>query len=87
MCNQHSLYKNNEYLGELESCNLDMILGNVCVDKEEMIKYLKIGDEEHEHKKFYLWHISELKIYDQPKELSDYGLTRAPQSWCYVRQV
>ena len=30
------------------------------------------------------WHISELNIYDTPKELSEFGLTRAPQSWCYV---
>lgn len=30
------------------------------------------------------WHISDLKIYDKPKELSEFGLSRAPQSWCYV---
>lgn len=30
------------------------------------------------------WHISELIIYDKPKELSEFGLSRAPQSWCYV---
>lgn len=43
------------------------------------------------------WHISDLKIYDQPKPLSDFKrwqgtgawstlerLERAPQSWCYV---
>ena len=32
----------------------------------------------------YGWHISELKIYDTPKSLSEFGLTRAPQSWCYA---
>ena len=32
----------------------------------------------------YGWHISELEIYDTPKKLSEFGLTRAPQSWCYV---
>lgn len=56
----------------------------------------------------YGWHISELKIYDKPKELRDFhkpctpecnyseecggsnatdclfGLSRPPQSWCYV---
>ena len=35
----------------------------------------------------YGWHISDLKIYDEPKELSDFGLTRPPQSWCYVEEV
>ena len=32
----------------------------------------------------YAWHISDLAIYDKPKELSEFGLTRPPQSWCYV---
>lgn len=32
----------------------------------------------------YGWHISDLKIYDRPKELSEFGLSRPPQSWCYV---
>ena len=32
----------------------------------------------------YAWHISDLEIFDEPKKLSDFGLKRAPQSWCYV---
>lgn len=32
----------------------------------------------------YGWHISELVIYDKPKELSDYSLKRPPQSWRYI---
>ena len=28
--------------------------------------------------------ISECGIYDKPKELTEFNLTRAPQSWCYV---
>lgn len=35
-------------------------------------------------KKPYGWHISNLKIYDKPREISRFGLKRAPQSWCYV---
>lgn len=30
------------------------------------------------------WHISDLKIYNEPKSLSEYGITRGPQSWRYV---
>lgn len=30
------------------------------------------------------WHISDLSTYDKPKELSEFGLSRAPQSWRYV---
>lgn len=33
------------------------------------------------------WHISDLVIYDEPRELSDFGLKRAPQSWCYVKEL
>lgn len=51
-------------------------------------------------KPLYLWHITNLKIYDEPKELSAfkghkrmwYGsiylpLTRPPQSWLYCEEV
>ena len=53
----------------------------------------------------YAWHITDLKIYDKPKELSEFefpkdnihlsyrkrnqyfkGITRPPQSWCYVEE-
>lgn len=35
----------------------------------------------------YGWHISDLKIYDTPKELIEFGLTRPPQSWCYMERL
>jgi len=48
----------------------------------------------------YGWHISNLKIYDSPKQLSEftglrtkrdsmelYILERPPQSWCYVEEL
>ena len=31
----------------------------------------------------YGWHISALQIYEKPINISDFGLKRAPQSWCY----
>jgi hypothetical protein len=34
----------------------------------------------------YGWHISALKIYDRPRELGEFGLTRAPQSWQYIHE-
>ena len=56
-------------------------------------------------KDFYAWHISDLVIYDKPRELSQFekprdyiyqsykrrnsffkGITRPPQSWCYVEE-
>jgi hypothetical protein len=47
-------------------------------------------------KDLYGWHISNLKIYDEPKELSRFGkfgfghkvpLKMPPQSWCYVEEL
>ena len=35
----------------------------------------------------YGWHISDLVIYDKPKEISEFAMTRPPQSWCYVEEV
>lgn len=39
----------------------------------------------------YGWHISDLVIYDKPRELSEFychkPLVRPPQSWCYVEEI
>lgn len=35
----------------------------------------------------YAWRIDSLKIYDKPKELSEFGLKRAFQSWGYVEEL
>ena len=48
----------------------------------------------------YGWHISNLKIYDDPKQLSEFKgvrktkfgyapveIKRPPQSWCYVEEL
>lgn len=51
-----------------------------CLSEEELQKYGK-------NKSLYFWHISDLKIYDKPKELSEFGLTRPPQSWQYVEEL
>lgn len=61
-----------------------------CMDGFDTEKYAK-------GKTLYGWHISDLRIYDTPKELSEfnglrdtkfgaapYEIKRPPQSWCYV---
>jgi predicted transcriptional regulator len=60
-----------------------------CLSFNEMKAYLG-------NKKGYDWHISNLEIYDKPKELSEfftpmgkrpsYMVERPPQSWCYVEE-
>ena len=57
-----------------------------CLTWKELKEYGK-------DKPLYAWHISDLKIYDKPKELSEFKcsslkpLTRPPQSWCYVEEL
>lgn len=62
-----------------------------CVDFEQMFDYIADGYG-------YGWHISNLKIYNTPKELSEFvGLRKTkfgyepvgvkpPRSWCYVEE-
>ena len=38
------------------------------------------------NKTAYIWYISGIKIYDRPRELSEFKVTRPPQSWCYVEE-
>ena len=52
-----------------------------CLTDREIKEYF--GDRS----KGYGWHISDLVIYDTPRPLSDFGLKRPPQSWCYVQEM
>ena len=49
-----------------------------CLTDKEITDY--IGNV----KTVYGWHISDFIIYDKPKDLSDFGMKRPPQSWCYA---
>lgn len=49
-----------------------------CLTREEIVNYLKGTG--------YGWHIVGLRIYDRPRELSEYDIKRAPQGWCYVEE-
>ena len=67
------------------------LLDGSCLTADELMNYGR-------WKFLYGWHISDLLLYDEPKDLSEFtGLrktkfgygpvltTRPPQSWCYVR--
>lgn len=69
----------------------DDVEKQACLTREEIVNYLKGTG--------YGWHISDLLIYDQPQELSEftglrntrfgaapYDIKRPPQSWCYVEE-
>lgn len=50
-----------------------------CLEPNEIAEYAK-------GKTVYGWHISNSIKYNQPVPLERFGLTRAPQSWCYVKE-
>ena len=49
---------------------------NSCLTQNDLRRYL--GD-----KTGYAWHIDNLVIFDEPKELSDFGVKRSPQSYMF----
>lgn len=49
-----------------------------CVDPDSLREYSH-------GKPIYGWYLAYVTKYQQPRPLSDYGLQRAPQSWCYIR--
>lgn len=74
----------------------EQIAHSACIPMDELVEY--------GYKSFHLyaWHISDLVIYDKPKELSDLYIKRysngsfekipvpvkrPPQSWCYVEEL
>lgn len=60
--------------------NAPALYSQSCLTREEFFEYAADGT-------VYFWYISDLKIYDEPIELSEFGLTRPPQSWRYVEEV
>lgn len=73
--------------------NEDDVL-QTCLSAAEMRKYANGANG------LYGWHISSLKVYDDPKELSKFKglrktkfgyapveIKRPPQSWCYVEEL
>ena len=66
---------------------LDVVCGGIEITNREIVKYLGISSDPAYSKRGYLWHINDLKVYDSPLTLADFGLKRAPQSWCYVEDI
>lgn len=72
-----------------------------CLPRDALNAYMGIsGMELSDSDGCYGWHISDLVIYDKPKELRKFSglrqtkfglepvsLTRPPQSWCYVEEL
>ena len=62
---------------------------DICISHDDFLNYIGYGDNHDgwgnkEWSIGYGWHIEDLKIYDKPKELSEFGIKRAFQSWGYI---
>lgn len=60
---------------EVYQCNSGWVYENARVSKDKFFDYLGIPRDTHfgYDKKAYAWIIEDLKIYDKPKELSEFG--------------
>ena len=65
------------------------VLDGTCLSLTEIHDYLG-------HRSGYGWHISDLKVYEEPKPLKQFQIPttfparrvrQAPQSWCYIEEV
>lgn len=84
----------------------ELALAGSCLTRNQVIDYLGGFNTDYDYNpnrfNFFGYHISELKVYDKPKELNDFQrypmvkydppyifpepLKRPPQSWCYVEE-
>lgn len=55
-------------------------LGKSCLTMQEIIEYSLMEP-------LHGWKISRVKVYDNPKDVFDFGVKRPPQSWVYVYEV
>lgn len=66
-------YYHSDYTDELK------LLEKSCLSEEQIDAYLQ-------GKEGTALRIEDLEIFDKPKDLADYGLKRAPQSWGYAKK-
>jgi predicted transcriptional regulator len=59
----------------------EYLQNRACISEEMLDKY-----SDYYHKTLYGYYIEDLKNYHKPKELSEFGLTKAPQSWRYIKE-
>lgn len=66
---------------------LNVVLEKSCLTHKQLQDYLRKKNNKSNIGEGYAWHIEDLHIYDQPKELSEFGVKRAFQSWGYVEEI
>lgn len=74
-----------DVFGERHLYNTAFIDKHSCLSNEELFGYLYKGQDKNNGG--WVWSISNLKIYDKPKSLAEFGINKPPQSWCYVEEA
>lgn len=100
VCDKVDAYNFHEGLTEFNSMGLPLrIYGSYLIFADDYKSMCLSYDEVKSYgnrKIIYGWHISDLKIYDKPRELSEFGkvgfghevpLHRPPQSYMYVEDL
>lgn len=62
---------------DTQTTNWDKLCEMSCLSRDELFDYLGRNNG-------YAIHISKLEIFDKPREINEFGITKAPQSWCYI---
>ncbi|WMJ23473.1 hypothetical protein RBG61_02045 [Paludicola sp. MB14-C6] len=57
----------------------EWIANKACIGLDYLIDYQKDST-------VYAWNVSRVKQYNNPKLLEEFGLHKAPQSWCYIKK-
>lgn len=101
VCDWIYQYSSADHLYGVDISHEDMARQS-CLTRKQIEAYeLKNASEEgYGYLGVFGWHISNLKIYDKPRELREFTglrqtkfgaepvpITRAPQSWCYVEET
>lgn len=58
----------------------EIVTDGSCLTTQQIKDYAK-------GKKAYAWYVGKVITYERPVPISDFGITRAPQSWCYIRRA
>lgn len=69
----------NAYVPTNENADYEWVKHG-CVDYNDIVDYGKCET-------LYAYHIDDLIVYDKAKELREFGIKQAPQSWCYCEKL
>ena len=85
-----NLQLDTKVIGEFICKDIEVLKRNTIFNAPALYSQSRLTRDEYfgyiGNKTAYIWYISDLVIYDKPKELSEFGLTKPPQSWQYVEE-